>query len=55
MDFLKKYNSALSDPDLTGNPINIESRMDDWIKKSHLGCKTCRQNRKPHLADVLDN
>jgi hypothetical protein len=29
--------------------------MDDWIKKSHLGCKTCRQNRMPHLADVLDN
>jgi hypothetical protein len=29
--------------------------MDDWIKKSHLGCKTCRQSRKPPLADVLDN
>lgn len=55
IDFLKSFSRALEDNTLAKPPINIESRINDWIKNSHLKCKTCPTGTEPYLDEVLDN
>lgn len=55
IDFLKSFSRALEDNTLVKPPINIESKINDWIKNSHLKCKTCPTGTEPYLDEVLDN
>ncbi|MBK8635774.1 MAG: hypothetical protein IPN72_20320 [Saprospiraceae bacterium] len=55
VDFLNAYKKALNDPEMVGAPINIESRIETWIEKSHLKCKTCAGGSEPFLDEVLEN
>jgi hypothetical protein len=55
VDFLKSYSKALGDQDMINPPINIESRIKQWITDAHLKCRTCTTGSEPFLDEVLEN